>query len=65
MEVRCQLHAPAALLPGKEHPVPIGPEAGWAPDPVSTRWRREMPSEHSAVRFCVDPPPDFMVKSDR
>jgi hypothetical protein len=28
MEMRGQLHAPAALLPGKEHPVPIGQETG-------------------------------------
>jgi hypothetical protein len=31
-----QLHAPAALPP-----VPIGSEAGWAPEPVCTMWRRE------------------------
>jgi len=31
MEVICQLNAPAALPPGKEPPVPIGQEAGWAP----------------------------------
>jgi len=24
MKVNCQLHAPAALAPGKEHPIPIG-----------------------------------------
>jgi hypothetical protein len=29
MEVSGQLHSPAALLPGKESPVPIGQEAGW------------------------------------
>jgi hypothetical protein len=28
MEVSCQLRAPAALLPGKEAPVPVGYEAG-------------------------------------
>jgi len=32
------LHAPAALPP-----VPIGQEAGWAPEPVWTLWRREKP----------------------
>jgi hypothetical protein len=32
-----QLHAPAALLRGKEPPVPIC----WAPQPVWTTWRRE------------------------
>jgi hypothetical protein len=36
-----QLHAPAALPPEKEPPVPIGYEAGWAPEPVWTTWRRE------------------------
>jgi hypothetical protein len=29
-----QFHAPAALPPGKEPSVPIGYEAGWAPEPV-------------------------------
>jgi hypothetical protein len=28
MEVRFQIHTPAALPPEKEHPVPIGWEAG-------------------------------------
>jgi hypothetical protein len=41
MEVGGQLHAPAALRPAKQTPVPIGQEAEWAPDPVYTRWRRE------------------------
>jgi hypothetical protein len=27
MEVSDQLHAPAALLPGKESPLPIGPQS--------------------------------------
>jgi hypothetical protein len=31
-----QLHAPAALPPGKE-----SPETGWAPEPVWTTWRNE------------------------
>jgi hypothetical protein len=34
MEVSGQLHAPAALPPGKELLVPIGKEAGWAPRAV-------------------------------
>jgi hypothetical protein len=41
LEVTGQLHAPAALPPGKEPPVTIGKEAGWAPEPVWTTWRRE------------------------
>jgi len=32
-----------ALPPGKEHPVPTGEEAGWAPEPIWTWWRRENP----------------------
>jgi hypothetical protein len=36
-----QLHALAALSPGKEPPAPIGYEAGWAPEPVWTLWREE------------------------
>jgi hypothetical protein len=43
MEVNDQLHAPAPLPPGKETPVPIAQEAGWAPDPVWKTWRRENP----------------------
>jgi len=33
MEVSGQLHAPSALLPGKEPLVPIGYEAEWDPEP--------------------------------
>jgi hypothetical protein len=32
-----QRHAPAALYPREGPPVYIGQEAGWAPEPVSTR----------------------------
>jgi len=32
---------PAALIPEKQPPIPIGQEAGWAPEPVWTRWRKE------------------------
>jgi hypothetical protein len=35
-----QLHAPTDLFPGKEPPVPIGEEAGWAPEPVWTTRRK-------------------------
>jgi hypothetical protein len=31
----------AALSPGKEPPVAIAQEAGWASEPVWTRWREE------------------------
>jgi len=33
--VRGQLHAPAALYPGKD-PIPIVQDAGWVPGPVWT-----------------------------
>jgi len=36
--VNGQLHPPAALPPGKDPPVPIGYEAGWAPEQFWTRW---------------------------
>jgi hypothetical protein len=39
MEVRCQLHAPAALLPEKEPPTRTHCIGGWAGvDPVLTTW---------------------------
>jgi len=41
MKVSGQFHAPAALPPEKEPLVPIGCEAGWAAEPVWTRWWRE------------------------
>jgi hypothetical protein len=36
-----RIHAPAALSPVKEPPVHIGQEAGWAPEPIWTLWRRK------------------------
>jgi hypothetical protein len=41
MEASGQLHAPAALPPGKEPSVPIRYEAGWAPEPVLMQWWRQ------------------------
>jgi hypothetical protein len=32
----------AALPSGKKPSVPIGEEAGWAPEPVWTTWRRKI-----------------------
>jgi hypothetical protein len=34
------LYTPASLPPEKEPVVPIGYEAGWAPEPVWTLWSR-------------------------
>jgi hypothetical protein len=66
MEVSDQLHAPAALLLGKEPPVPIVWEAGWAPKSIWMLWRREIcltpagnrapiprPSYNSAIKFRI------------
>jgi len=41
MGVSGQLHAPAALLSGKELLLAIGKEAGWGPKLFWTRWRTE------------------------
>jgi len=41
MQDNVQVHASDALPPGKEPPVAIEWEVGWAPEPVWTRWRRE------------------------
>jgi hypothetical protein len=41
MEVRGQLRASAAVSLGKEPPVPFEHEAGCAPEPFWTLWRRE------------------------
>jgi len=41
MDVSGQFHDPAALPSKKQSLVPLGYEAGWAPEPVWTRWRRE------------------------
>jgi hypothetical protein len=45
MEVSGQLHAPDDLPPGKETPVHIGYEAGWAPRAVlDAVVKRKIPS---------------------
>jgi hypothetical protein len=41
MEMSGQLHASAALPSGKQKPVAVIQEAGWAPEPVLTLWTRE------------------------
>ena len=40
MEVSSKLHVPVALPPAKERSVPTEQEAGWAPEPVWTFWKR-------------------------
>ena len=40
MDVSGQVHALADLPSVKEPPVPIGYEAGWAPQPVCTHWTK-------------------------
>jgi hypothetical protein len=36
-----QLHEPAASTPGKEPPLSIGQDVGWAPQPALTLWCTE------------------------
>jgi hypothetical protein len=46
MGVSGQRHAPAAIYPrGKDPPVPIVQEAGWAPEPV---WKQRLEEKSSA-----------------
>jgi hypothetical protein len=40
MEVSAELHAPAALSPGKETPVPISKRMGGVSESVWVVWRR-------------------------
>jgi hypothetical protein len=56
MEVSGQLHAPAALPPGKEPLVPIRYEAGWAPEPFWTRWFKEKFSAPAGNRTPIVQP---------
>jgi hypothetical protein len=58
MEVSGQLHAPAALPPGKEPHLPVEQEAGWAPEPVWATWRSENDCFHrdsNSDRSVVQP----------
>jgi hypothetical protein len=41
-----QLHAPAALPPGKEPPIYNGKEAVWTAEPVWTTWRNKNSCPH-------------------
>jgi hypothetical protein len=51
MKLSGQLHAPIALLPEKEPPVPIWQEAGWAPEMVWTLWCREKSHTYRDTNF--------------
>jgi hypothetical protein len=42
---------PGRFTPVKEHPVPIGYEAGWAPGPFWTIWRSEHFLPHRESNF--------------
>jgi hypothetical protein len=58
-----QLHAPAALSPGKKPPVPVEEEAGRTPEPVWQLWSREkrvapagsrtLPSSHGVMFLAL------------
>jgi len=51
MKVSCQLHSPVLLLLGKELPVSIVQETGWAPESVCPKcmWKKEF---WPVTRFC-------------
>jgi hypothetical protein len=53
-----QLHAPAALPPGKQRSVPFAWETGWAPEPVWTLLRRHnnLPLPGIEPQFIGRPP---------
>jgi hypothetical protein len=61
MGVSGQHHAPAALYPGKEPPVPILQEAGWAPEPVWTQGLEENPLPLSGIMACSGIPLPFVI----
>jgi len=55
-----QLHDPVTLPLGKETLIPPGYEAGWAPEPIWTRWQRENKSHFCP---CLDLNPDRQARS--
>jgi hypothetical protein len=76
MEVSGQFHAPTALPPREKPLVPTAQEAGWAPEPVWTRWWREKfsapagtrtpahPASSLALYHWAIPAPDDNIKTD-
>jgi len=56
MDMSDQFHAPTALPPGKEPPVPIGWDSGWDPGSVLTRWwRKEIPAPVRKRKLVTQP----------
>jgi hypothetical protein len=56
MEVSGQLHAPAALPPGKEPLAFIGEEAGWAPEPFWIHGENQTETDsRSVAKSSSDP----------
>jgi hypothetical protein len=53
MEVSGQLHATAALTPGKEPLLPVGYEVEWVPEPIWTRCRREKFPAPAGIRTPI------------
>jgi hypothetical protein len=58
MDVSGELHAMAALPPGKEPPIPIGLEARWTIEPLWKLWERE-----KKLCFCWESNMDRPVRS--
>jgi hypothetical protein len=61
---------PGRFTPGKEPPVPIGQEAGWAPEMVWTLWSRDKsltPAENRtpAVQFSAHRYTDWAIPAPR
>jgi hypothetical protein len=63
MEVSGQLHAPTALSPVKQPPVPIGKEAGRSPEPVCAPWRTQKSLALAENRILI-PPSSIPQSSD-
>jgi hypothetical protein len=56
-EVSGQLHATAVVPHGKAAAVHINWEAGWAPQPVWSSWRRQMFLDLAGNRAAIPPTP--------